>query len=87
MGVSQIMNARTATKLKYGSLKAEHAGTVTARQVHAGMHVKLSDDGPVWTVLDRHPVKGSWWLHRWEDEQWITTSSRYQAMRQVVLVP
>jgi hypothetical protein len=80
------MNARTAAKIHNGSINTITRDSIPARKVHAGMHVKLSDDGPVWTVLDRHPVKGHWWLHRWEDKDWVTTSARYSAMRQVVLV-
>jgi len=38
-----------------------------------------------WTVLDRHPTHGHWWLHR-RDElgAWVTTFARYNQLLQVI---
>lgn len=39
----------------------------------------------VWTVLDRHPQKGMWWIHRRNAEgKWITSSARHNEMKQVI---
>jgi hypothetical protein len=65
---------------------------IPARKVQRGMHVRLSPGGPLWTVLERHPIVGHWWLHRHTVEvidgehtqRWITTSARYSAMEQVL---
>lgn len=39
----------------------------------------------LWTVLDRHPLPGHWWLHR-RDElgTWCTTFARYSQLVQVI---
>lgn len=39
----------------------------------------------LWTVLDRHPTRGHWWLHR-RDELgvWVTTFARYTQLVQVI---
>ena len=58
---------------------------IPARKVQRGMHVRLSPNGPLWTVLDRHPIVGHWWVHRRDaDNEWVTTSARYSAMEQVL---
>lgn len=49
-----------------------------------GMHVEIKNEGTdVWTVLDRHPQRGCWWLHRWVDGKWSTTHAHYSQLNQV----
>jgi len=39
----------------------------------------------VWTVLDRHPAKGHWWLHRRDPlGVWVTTFARYSQLEQII---
>lgn len=53
-----------------------------------GMRVifKGGEPNPVeWTVLDRHPTPGHWWLHRRDDlGAWVTTFARYSQLEQVI---
>jgi hypothetical protein len=53
--------------------------------IQRGMHVEILDSGSadVWTVLDRHPDKGCWWLHRWDGAQWKSTYANYRQLNQV----
>lgn len=55
-----------------------HGMTVVFRGPHPETAVR-------WTVLDHHPAKGHWWLHR-RDElgQWCTTFARYSDLEQVI---
>jgi len=40
---------------------------------------------PRWTVLDRHPTRGHWWLHRRDGlGAWVTTFARYSQLEQVI---
>jgi len=42
-------------------------------------------EGVVWTVLDRHPLRGHWWLHRRDSlGAWVTTFARYTQLEQVI---
>lgn len=59
------------------------------KDVRRGMKVRIgrhTNDSPtaVWIVLDRHPDKGHWWLHRWDAGQWQSTSARYTELTQVI---
>ena len=54
-----------------------------------GMRVVFKGDWDsetvVWTVLDRHPLRGHWWLHRRDAlGAWVTTFARYNQLLQVV---
>ena len=46
---------------------------------------KGETDGVQWQVLDRHPTRGHWWLHRRDPlGAWVTTFARYSQLEQVV---
>lgn len=48
-----------------------------------GMQVTVNSDR-VWEVLDRHPLPGNWWLHRWNAEgEWETTYNHENSMTAV----
>ena len=54
-----------------------------------GMRVIFKGDDPAgaveWTVLDRHPSHGHWWLHRRDDlGTWVTTFARYSQLLQII---
>jgi hypothetical protein len=53
-----------------------------------GMRVvfKGGSANPVeWTVLDRHPMNGHWWLHRRDAlGTWVTTFARYNQLLQII---
>lgn len=54
-----------------------------------GMRVIFKGDSSVppveWTVLDRHPEKGHWWVHRRDDlGTWVTNFARYSQLEQVI---
>lgn len=62
--------------------------TVPARGNLHGMAVQFKGDNPdavTWEVLDRHPTRAHWWLHRRDDMGvWVTTFARYSQLVQVV---
>jgi len=61
---------------------------VPARGKLHGMRVVFTGPEPdpvEWTVLDRHPEKGHWWLHRRDPlGQWVTTFARYSQLQQII---
>ena len=58
--------------------------TVPARQVHTGMRVHIKGSQDEWTVLDRHPDIGYWWLHRWIGSEWQTHYAHYRQLLQII---
>lgn len=62
---------------------------VPARGNLHGMTVVFKGPDPLgavrWTILDRHPEKGHWWLKRRDGlGQWVTTFARYSQLEQVI---
>lgn len=61
---------------------------IPARKVQRGMTVILPDsDAPEteWHVLERHPQRGCWWLHRRDNAgEWVTTHARFSEMVQII---
>lgn len=55
------------------------------KSIARGMHVQVKGEDGVWTVLDRHPDKGYWWLHRWSGDKWETTHAHYSALLQILV--
>jgi len=58
-------------------------------KIQRGMKVQIGrrtnkTPADVWTVLERHPEKGHWWLHRRNDAgEWQTTFARFSELNQV----
>ena len=50
-----------------------------------GMRVQIKNGGTeVWTLLEKHPDRGTWWLHRRNDAgEWQTTHALYTKLNQV----
>jgi len=58
---------------------------VPARGKLHGMTVVFRGGDVTWTVLDRHPTGGHWWLHRRDAlGVWVTTFARYTDLEQVI---
>lgn len=51
-------------------------------EIKPGMEVKCPAFGSqtIWTVLDKAPMAGQWWLHRWTEEgEWKSIAvNRYE---------
>ena len=66
----------------------ERTRPLPARGKLHGMRVIFAGqdgEGVVWTVLDRHPERGHWWLHRRDSlGAWVTTFARYSQLEQVI---
>jgi hypothetical protein len=48
-----------------------------------GMRVEVKGDPIPWTILDHHPARGCWWLHRWIGDTWEYIVALYTEMNQV----
>lgn len=58
---------------------------LAARQVQRGMQVTVAGDYRVWSVLERHPKTGWWWLHRRTTAgEWETTEAHYKQLTQII---
>lgn len=71
------------------AVSAPEMKTLSARGKLHGMRVVFKgtwdNETVIWTVLDRHPLHGHWWLHRRDDlGAWVTTCARYSHLLQVI---
>lgn len=58
---------------------------IPAHKVQVGMTVTIKGETGTWSVLNRHPKPGYWWVHRWTDkEEWQTAAAHYRSMEQVI---
>ena len=58
---------------------------VPARGKLHGMKVVFRGGDVQWHILDRHPARGHWWLHRRDAlGAWVTTFARYSDLEQVI---
>jgi len=69
------------------SVKEKYQPAPARGKLH-GMRVVFKGESPdpvEWTVLDRHPTHGHWWLHRRDAlGAWVTTFARYNQLLQVI---
>jgi len=64
---------------------AARTAPVPARGNLHGMTVVFKGGEVHWTVLDLHPVRAHWWLHRRDAlGTWVTTFARYSDLEQVI---
>ena len=58
-----------------------------AADIKPGMAVVCNlsgDSAGQWELLDKHPNRGWWWLHRWtRDGEWETTSEHQDYLHRV----
>lgn len=57
---------------------------LAAKDIKPGMTVIIhrSVSGQ-WEVLDKHPQRAHWWLHRWIGDKWETTYEHQDQLHRV----
>lgn len=57
---------------------------LTAAQVKPGMIVAIRGVAGQWEVLDKHPTRSHWWLHRWTAAgAWETTYQHQDSLHRI----